>query len=172
MCEQSRLKEEFGLSFFLLSLLLHSPLSSSQFCPPSINLPSVPLIMDHITHLFTSGPSALWSTLQDTPPSIVVPLITITAALPIVLFSLYHAYAVSPVILIHNKSPVSITTYDSKTDTTKREDLVEYIKKKCPSLFGPGAVFRPTPWLANGHLQTACSAMKEFQDLYRIDYHR
>ncbi|KAF9332927.1 hypothetical protein BGZ91_011500 [Linnemannia elongata] len=128
--------------------------------------------MDHIAHLFKSGPSALWSTLQDTPPSIVVPLITITAALPIVLFSLYHAYAVSPVILIHNKSPVSITTYDSKTDTTKREDLVEYIKKKCPSLFGPGAVYRPTPWLANGHLQTACSAMKEFKDLYQIGYHR
>ncbi|KAG0279994.1 hypothetical protein BGZ97_009473, partial [Linnemannia gamsii] len=129
--------------------------------------------MDHITHFFTSGgrPSAVWSGIQENPLPFLVPLITITAV-PIALFTLYRAYAVSPVLLIHNKNPVSITIYDSKTDTAKREDLVEYIKRKCPSLFGKDAVFTPTPWLANGHLQTACSAIKEFKDLYQIDYHR
>ncbi|KAG0282906.1 hypothetical protein BGZ96_012726 [Linnemannia gamsii] len=129
--------------------------------------------MDHITSLFTSGdgPSAIWTAIQETPLPVLVPLITITA-IPVALFTLYRTYAVSPVLLIYNKSPVSITIYDSRTDTTKREDLVEYIKRKCPSLFGKDAVFRPTPWLANGHLQTACSAIKGFEDLYQIDYHR
>ncbi|KAF9088255.1 hypothetical protein BGX23_007541 [Mortierella sp. AD031] len=106
----------------------------------------------------------------------VVPVVAI-AALPVVLFSLVRVYTASPVILIHHKkSPVSINIHDPATDSTKPENLIEYIKRKCPSLYDPsgkgGAVFRPTPWLANGHLQTACSAMMEFKDSYVIDYHR
>lgn len=30
----------------------------------------------------------------------------------------------------------------------------EFIAKACPSLFGPKAQFRPTPYLRSGHLQT------------------
>jgi hypothetical protein len=124
--------------------------------------------MNHIVHFFTSGPSTVLSGILENP---IVSLITI-AALPVALSSLYRAYAISPVILIHNKKPAKITTYDPETKTTKSEDMVEYIKRKCPSLFGPQAVYKPTPWLANGHLQTACSAIKEFKDVYCIDYHR
>ncbi|KAG0278339.1 hypothetical protein BGZ95_004212, partial [Linnemannia exigua] len=127
--------------------------------------------MDQFTHLFTGGPSAVWSSFLDKPLSTLVPLITI-AGLPLALFTLYRTYAISPVLLIHNKKPVKITTYDPTTETTQSEDMVEYIKKRCPSLYGPNAVYKPTFWLANGHLQTACSAVKGFEDVYQIDYHR
>ncbi|KAG0369797.1 hypothetical protein BGX24_002287 [Mortierella sp. AD032] len=127
--------------------------------------------MDQITHLFTSGPSAIWSSFLDNPVSTLVPLVTIVG-IPLALLTLYRTYAISPVLLIHSKKPVKITTYDPTTETTQSEDMVEYIKKRCPSLYGPGAVYKPTFWLANGHLQTACSAVKGFEDVYKIDYHR
>ncbi|KAI9029738.1 Alpha/Beta hydrolase protein [Phycomyces nitens] len=56
-----------------------------------------------------------------------------------------------PVKLFHSSNPVTIAL--------KREgrkvSLVDYITQKCPSLVGPNAVYHPTPYLFNGHLQTA-----------------
>ncbi|KAF9919657.1 hypothetical protein FBU30_010700 [Linnemannia zychae] len=127
--------------------------------------------MEYITQAFTKGPSEVFSSFDSYSLGVIVSLITIATS-PIALFILYQTYAVSPVALLHNKKPVKITTYNAKTDTTESEDLVEYIKRKCPSLSGPNAVFKPTPWLASGHLQTACSAIKDFKDMYQIDYHR
>ncbi|CAO3689207.1 unnamed protein product [Rhizopus stolonifer] len=37
----------------------------------------------------------------------------------------------------------------------KTVSLVDYIKQTCPSLYGPGAIYHSTPYLLNGHLQTA-----------------
>lgn len=36
--------------------------------------------------------------------------------------------------------------------------LINYVKETCPSLAGPKAVYKPTPFLFNGHLQTAYAA--------------
>ncbi|KAL0076752.1 Alpha/Beta hydrolase protein [Phycomyces blakesleeanus] len=56
-----------------------------------------------------------------------------------------------PVKLFHNSNPVTIAL---KREGTKLS-LVDFIAKKCPSIVGPNAVYHPTPYLFNGHLQTA-----------------
>ncbi|RKP26823.1 Alpha/Beta hydrolase protein [Syncephalis pseudoplumigaleata] len=50
--------------------------------------------------------------------------------------------------------------------------LLSYLTPRCPSLFGPKAHFRSTPWLANGHFQTAWAAYGSINDAYPIVYER
>jgi hypothetical protein len=106
---------------------------------------------------------------QDKP--LVLPLLCL---LPVLLVSLFRQYTASPVVLHHGKHSASINVHDPKTGKTTKEDLMHYIKRKCPSLSDPSrsAVFRPTLWLANGHLQTALAAYVNFEHTYRIDYER
>ncbi|KAG0171069.1 hypothetical protein DFQ28_010557 [Apophysomyces sp. BC1034] len=52
--------------------------------------------------------------------------------------------------LLHSDSPVSITLRQDGSNHL----LTDYIAERCPSLTGPEAVYSPTPYLFNGHLQT------------------
>lgn len=58
----------------------------------------------------------------------------------------------SKVKLFHHSDPVKI-----KVDN-RDIALTEYIAETCPSLIGPEAVYRPTSYLFNGHLQTGYAA--------------
>lgn len=57
----------------------------------------------------------------------------------------------SAVKLFHNDNPTKICL---SNDNNRLVSIVDYIKEKCPSLFGPKAFYRPTSYLFNGHLQT------------------
>jgi hypothetical protein len=58
----------------------------------------------------------------------------------------------SKVKLFHHSDPVKIKTGDRDIS------LTEYIAESCPSLVGPKAVYHPTSYLFNGHLQTGYAA--------------
>ncbi|KAG0052487.1 hypothetical protein BGZ83_002517 [Gryganskiella cystojenkinii] len=83
-------------------------------------------------------------------------------------------YNTSTVNLTYNKNPVSIKLYNKHSGQTRNENLIEYIKRKCPSLSDPtrGALFRPTLWMTSGHLQTAYAAYRDFDEVYIIPYDR
>ncbi|KAI8333037.1 Alpha/Beta hydrolase protein [Chlamydoabsidia padenii] len=56
--------------------------------------------------------------------------------------------------LFHHNETVKIPLDKSTTVS-----FVDFIKQKCPHLYGPEANFRPTPYLFNGHLQTGYASM-------------
>ncbi|KAF9937017.1 hypothetical protein BGZ67_001740 [Mortierella alpina] len=117
----------------------------------------------------TPAGTQLLTSHQDKP--LILPLLVL---LPVLLVSLFRQYTASPVVLHHGKSSAAINVHDPETGKTTKEDLIHYIKRKCPSLSDPsrGAVFKPTLWLANGHLQTALAAYVNFEHTYRIEYER
>ncbi|KAI8979669.1 Alpha/Beta hydrolase protein [Mycotypha africana] len=61
----------------------------------------------------------------------------------------------SKVKLFHNDHPVNISLPAAGNRTVS---LIDYIAENCPSLVGPNAIFKSTPYLLNGHLQTAYAA--------------
>ncbi|KAI8368470.1 Alpha/Beta hydrolase protein [Blakeslea trispora] len=63
--------------------------------------------------------------------------------------------AMSRVKLFHSEDPVKLTLPSANDRTVS---LTELIAESCPSLVGPEAVYYPTPYLFNGHLQTAYAA--------------
>ncbi|RUP36175.1 LOW QUALITY PROTEIN: hypothetical protein BC936DRAFT_138482 [Jimgerdemannia flammicorona] len=86
--------------------------------------------------------------------------------------SIMHPLA-SPVNLIHNQKPVHIPVKDRETGRETKKSLIEYVKETCPDLAGEHAQFVPTPWLFNGHLQTAyASAFNKSQTGSEVMYER
>ncbi|KAG2192102.1 hypothetical protein INT46_006989 [Mucor plumbeus] len=61
----------------------------------------------------------------------------------------------SQVKLFHNPNPIQICLTNAGNRTVS---LTEYITEFCPSLVGPKAVYNPTSYLFNGHLQTGYAA--------------
>jgi hypothetical protein len=61
----------------------------------------------------------------------------------------------SRVKLFHNSDPVKIKLTNAGDRTVR---ITEYIAETCPSLVGPKAVYTPTSYLFNGHLQTGYAA--------------
>lgn len=59
----------------------------------------------------------------------------------------------SKVKLFHHASPVGIKLRNGSSVC-----LADYIADKCPSIVGPQACYHHTPYLYNGHLQTAYAA--------------
>jgi hypothetical protein len=75
----------------------------------------------------------------------------------------------SSVQLHHSDQPVSIKPVNTEAEVS----LVDYIAKKCPSLVGPNAFFRPTLFLANGHLQTFWAAYYNATETHnKVEYER
>ncbi|KAF7721357.1 hypothetical protein EC973_004838 [Apophysomyces ossiformis] len=74
----------------------------------------------------------------------------------------------SAVKIFHSDSPTSITLRPDGTTTS----LIDYIAKTCPSLIGPKAVYNPTPYLFNGHLQTGYASYFNGSSLYEVKYTR
>ncbi|OZJ02612.1 hypothetical protein BZG36_04285 [Bifiguratus adelaidae] len=64
---------------------------------------------------------------------------------------LYHLTRSNALSIYHHRSTVRIKVADGSESMS----FVDCVKQKCPSLYGPKAIFRPTWWLFNGHLQTA-----------------
>ncbi|KAI1294368.1 hypothetical protein EDD11_008136 [Mortierella claussenii] len=106
---------------------------------------------------------------QEKP--LVIPLLVL---LPFLLTALFRMYTASPVVLSYSTKPVSISLYDDKTGKMHKENFIDYIKRKCPSLVdrSKGAVFKPTLWMTSGHLQTAYAAYTNFEKRYVIKYQR
>ncbi|KAF9434208.1 hypothetical protein BGZ76_008377 [Entomortierella beljakovae] len=105
---------------------------------------------------------------RDKP--LVIPLLIV---LPFLLTALFRYYSYSPVVLSYHPKTVSLKVYNKKTGKVQSENFIEYIRGKCPSLFDPKkAVFKPTLWMTNGHLQTAYAAFVGFENQYNIDYQR
>jgi hypothetical protein len=75
----------------------------------------------------------------------------------------------SSVQLHHHDFPVTIKPLGTGVDIS----LVDYLAKKCPSLIGPNAYFRPTMYLPNGHLQTFWAAYYNATETHnKIEYER
>lgn len=75
----------------------------------------------------------------------------------------------SSVQLHHSDHPVSIKPVNTEAEIS----LVDYIAKKCPSLVGPHAFFRPTLFLPNGHLQTVWAAYYNATETHnKVEYER
>ncbi|CAO3686254.1 unnamed protein product [Umbelopsis vinacea] len=75
----------------------------------------------------------------------------------------------SSVQLHHHEFPVTLKPLGSDVEIS----LVDYLAKKCPSLIGPNAYFRPTMYLPNGHLQTFWAAYYNATDIQnKIEYER
>ncbi len=77
----------------------------------------------------------------------------------------------SYVQIIHSPEPIKLDVRDKAAGETKEVSLVEYVCKMCPSLV-PGAYFFPTPYLWNGHLQTAYAAYENFEYEFNVSYER
>ncbi|CAG8699259.1 19625_t:CDS:2 [Rhizophagus irregularis] len=75
-----------------------------------------------------------------------------------------------PVKIFCNKETVTINVRNKETN--EKIKLYDYVKKKCPSLIGDKAYYYPTPWIGNGHVQTAYAAFQKFEDIHLIDYER
>ncbi|SAM03354.1 hypothetical protein [Absidia glauca] len=60
----------------------------------------------------------------------------------------------SNVNLIHHKETVLVPL-----DNTNKVPFADFIRQKCPHLYGPEATFRQTPYLFNGHLQTGYASI-------------
>ncbi|CAG8488913.1 1534_t:CDS:2 [Paraglomus brasilianum] len=78
----------------------------------------------------------------------------------------------APVRIHANPQTVDINVRDKTTNKTDKIQLLDHIASTCPSLVGESAKFYPTPWLLNGHLQTAYAAYKNFDDVHKIVYER
>ncbi|KAI8584065.1 hypothetical protein K450DRAFT_221313 [Umbelopsis ramanniana AG] len=75
----------------------------------------------------------------------------------------------SSVQLHHSDHPVSIKPVNTGAEIS----LVDYLAKKCPSLVGPNAFFRPTLFLPNGHLQTFWAAYYNATETHnKVEYER
>lgn len=61
----------------------------------------------------------------------------------------------SQVKLFHHSDPVKIKLTNAANRVVS---LTDYIAESCPSLVGPKAVYNPTTYLFNGHLQTGYAA--------------
>ncbi|RCI01911.1 hypothetical protein CU098_010711 [Rhizopus stolonifer] len=61
----------------------------------------------------------------------------------------------SQVSLFYGSDPVKLTLSNANNRVVSFPD---YIAEKCPSLVGPKAIYHPTSYLFNGHLQTAYAA--------------
>ncbi|KAI8098535.1 Alpha/Beta hydrolase protein [Halteromyces radiatus] len=55
--------------------------------------------------------------------------------------------------LIHHQETVKVPL-----DKSTSVSLLDFIQRNCPHLYGPEATYHPTPYLFNGHLQTAYAA--------------
>ncbi|CAG8678366.1 2057_t:CDS:2, partial [Racocetra persica] len=75
----------------------------------------------------------------------------------------------SPVKIYSNPETVKINVRGKETNEIK---LLDYISEKCPSLIGKNAVYYPTLWLPNGHLQSAYAAYANFDGIHLINYER
>ncbi|KAG1501442.1 hypothetical protein G6F53_011079 [Rhizopus delemar] len=74
----------------------------------------------------------------------------------------------SKVKLFYNPETVHI-----QTKAKQSVSLIDYIKEKCPSLYGPKAVYHSTPYLFNGHLQTAYAAYYNYSPTVKeVTYER
>ena len=166
----------------LISTPLPHPHSSSLcFILSPIYTPIPPMDMETVSQLllgshpalgFLNGTDAgarLLKSHQEKP--LIIPLL---ALLPFLLFSLFRLYTDSPVALHYNKNPATIKLHNKHSGKTREENLIDYIKRKCPSLSDPtrGALFRPTLWMTSGHLQTAYAAYRDFDEVYIIPYDR
>ncbi|KAI9209501.1 Alpha/Beta hydrolase protein [Polychytrium aggregatum] len=76
------------------------------------------------------------------------------AAAILALLWIYMQIVRSPVVLTHAHETIHIPIVDPDTHRIRRMPLSEFVKKHCPGLYGPKAVYHPTLWLSNGHLQT------------------
>ncbi|KAI7870140.1 Alpha/Beta hydrolase protein [Spinellus fusiger] len=91
-------------------------------------------------------------------------LILIILTVFIYLFSL-----VCGVRIHYDPSPIEILLKSSKA---RKIRFVDLLRKKCPSLIGPKAVFYPTPYLFNGHLQTGFSTLFASECISKVQYER
>jgi hypothetical protein len=85
----------------------------------------------------------------------------------------------SRVRLTHHPTTLELTFIDDHTTSNDSDSragttatLKSYLTPRCPSLFGPKAHFRSTPWLANGHFQTGWAVYNDTKDVYSIVYDR
>ncbi|CAG8803530.1 15943_t:CDS:2, partial [Gigaspora margarita] len=78
----------------------------------------------------------------------------------------------SPVKIYSNPETAKINVRDKATKEINETKLLDYISKKCPSLIGKNAVYYPTIWLSNGHLQTVYAAYANFDGIHLINYER
>jgi uncharacterized protein len=67
-------------------------------------------------------------------------------------FSTAARSIMTKVKLFHHSNPVKIKAGNRDIS------LTDYIAESCPSLVGPNAVYYPTSYLFNGHLQTGYAA--------------
>ncbi|CAG8535134.1 10757_t:CDS:2 [Scutellospora calospora] len=77
-----------------------------------------------------------------------------------------------PVKIHSNTESVKINVRDKETKEIREIKLLDYVSEKCPSLVGKNAVYYPTLWLPNGHLQTAYAAYANFSGIHLINYER
>jgi hypothetical protein len=77
-----------------------------------------------------------------------------------------------PVKIFCNKETAAINVKNNETNEIEKVKLYDYVKKKCPSLIGDNAYYYPTPWIGNGHAQTAYAAFQKFEEIHLIDYER
>jgi len=77
-----------------------------------------------------------------------------------------------PVKIFSNKETVKLNVRNNETDELENIKLYDYVKKNCPSLIGEKAYYYPTPWMGNGHAQTAYAAFHNFEGIHLIDYER
>lgn len=54
----------------------------------------------------------------------------------------------------------------------KSETLVDLLYSQCPSLYGAGAIYRPTLYLAGGHISTIFSSLANFNGIDDVVYDR
>ncbi|KAF9317753.1 hypothetical protein BG003_000361 [Podila horticola] len=135
--------------------------------------------MDNFTSILGSIPS-LENLIKSQSGSLVLTshpdkplLVPCLILLPFLIFSLVRLGTTSSVALTHHRDPATIRLYNPRTGKVKTADLMDYIKKKCPSLSDPArALFRPTLWMTSGHLQTAYAAYRDFGETYIINYDR
>ncbi|KAI9256846.1 Alpha/Beta hydrolase protein [Helicostylum pulchrum] len=76
----------------------------------------------------------------------------------------------SQVKLFHNSDPVKIQL---RNEGNRSVSLTDYVAEKCPSLVGPKAVYHPTSYLFNGHLQTGYAAYHNYSPtVHEVIYER
>lgn len=137
--------------------------------PPMDNFTSILGSIPSLENLIKSQSGSLVLTSHPDKPLLVPCLIL----LPFLIFSLVRLGTTSSVALTHHRDPATIRLYNPRTGKVKTADLMDYIKKKCPSLSDPArALFRPTLWMTSGHLQTAYAAYRDFGETYIINYDR
>ncbi|CAG8613467.1 3830_t:CDS:2 [Funneliformis mosseae] len=77
-----------------------------------------------------------------------------------------------PVKIYNNKETALLNVRNNETNEIEKIKLYDYVQKNCPSLIGEKAYYYPTPWIGNGHAQTAYAAYQNFEGIHLIDYER